>query len=232
LNLVKFESACRIQLPHNAFLKLFYKSFKFIRPKVSVKCGDYELLGQHRAKRHEKLTEVAGPHKSILQCNKVSSSSIASTIGHDRVVSSDPTSTPHSSLNGFSYFVHFILYILPLPRSVLSVHGRSERNLHLLTNSMELSPLCSHSRTSQHFMKPEGSLPCSQEPSTGPCPEPHQSKPHPTIPSYLSKILRTLHVPNLISIFFRLGRLSMESVQVRGFLRIFVTSLFFTVRSC
>jgi hypothetical protein len=28
--------------------------------------------------------------------------------------------------------------------------------------------LCSHSRTSQHFTEPEGSLPCSQEPSTGP----------------------------------------------------------------
>jgi hypothetical protein len=28
--------------------------------------------------------------------------------------------------------------------------------------------LCSYSRTSQHFMEPEGSLPCSQERSTGP----------------------------------------------------------------
>jgi hypothetical protein len=28
--------------------------------------------------------------------------------------------------------------------------------------------LCSHSRTSQHFMEPEGSLPCPQQPSTGP----------------------------------------------------------------
>jgi hypothetical protein len=46
-----------------------------------------------------------------------------------------------------------------------------------------------------------------------------------TIPSYLSKI-------RFISIFFRLGRLSKESVQVRGSLNIFVTSLFFTVRSC
>jgi hypothetical protein len=45
-------------------------------------------------------------------------------------------------------------------------------------------------------------------------------------------ILLTFQVPNLISIFFRLGRLSKESVQVRGFLWSFVTSLFFTVRTC
>jgi hypothetical protein len=32
--------------------------------------------------------------------------------------------------------------------------------------------LCSYSRTSQHFMEPEGSSPYSQEPSTGPYPEP------------------------------------------------------------
>jgi hypothetical protein len=38
--------------------------------------------------------------------------------------------------------------------------------------------------------------------------------------------LLTFDVPNLISIFFRLGRLSKESVQVRGFLWSFVTSLF------
>jgi hypothetical protein len=38
--------------------------------------------------------------------------------------------------------------------------------------------LCSHSRTSQRFMEPEGSLPPSEEPSTGPYPEPDRSNPH------------------------------------------------------
>jgi hypothetical protein len=42
--------------------------------------------------------------------------------------------------------------------------------------------LCSPSRTPQHFMEPEGSIPCSQEPSTGPYPEPYQSNPlHPIL---------------------------------------------------
>jgi hypothetical protein len=39
--------------------------------------------------------------------------------------------------------------------------------------------LCSYSRNSQHFMEPEGPLPCSQEP-TGPYHEQDQSNPYPS----------------------------------------------------
>jgi hypothetical protein len=67
------------------------------------------------------------------------------------------------------------------------------RGLQILKNGLLLTygaepflrgcQLCSHSRTSQHFMEPEVSLPCSQESSTGPYPEPDRS-----IQSYSSKI--------------------------------------------
>jgi hypothetical protein len=41
---------------------------------------------------------------------------------------------------------------------------------------------CSPSKTSQHFMEPEGSIPFSQESSTGPYPESYQSNPlHPIL---------------------------------------------------
>jgi hypothetical protein len=44
------------------------------------------------------------------------------------------------------------------------------------------SQICSYSRTSQHFMGPEG----SQEPFTGPYPEPYQSNQyHPILRVYL-----------------------------------------------
>jgi hypothetical protein len=51
-----------------------------------------------------------------------------------------------------------------------------------LTNSMELSSCeaSSHSaaQESQHFMEPGGSLPCSQESTTGRCTEPDESSPY------------------------------------------------------
>jgi hypothetical protein len=61
--------------------------------------------------------------------------------------------------------------------------------LHSLTHGakpfLRSCQLCSYSRSSQRFMEPEGSLPCSQEPSTGPHSEPDQSNSYHPI---LSKI--------------------------------------------
>jgi hypothetical protein len=62
-----------------------------------------------------------------------------------------------------------------------------------LTNFMELSPpweaanFASYLRTSQHFMETERSLPCSQEPSTGPYPQPD-------LPSLYQLILSKIHL--------------------------------------
>jgi hypothetical protein len=58
--------------------------------------------------------------------------------------------------------------------------------------------LCSHSGTSQHFKEPESSSPCSQEPSTGPYPEPVRSSPYHPILS-LSKI--HFNTPTYVFVF-------------------------------
>jgi hypothetical protein len=77
-----------------------------------------------------------------------------------------------------------------------------------LTHGAELflrsCQLCIHSRTSQYFMGPEGSLPCSQELSTGPYPEPHQSNPTCISPRSI-QILSTHLRLGLPSGFFRSG---------------------------
>jgi hypothetical protein len=49
--------------------------------------------------------------------------------------------------------------------------------------------LCSYSRIFQHFMEPEGSLLCSQEPSTDPYPKPDQSSPYLPVLSKIHLIL-------------------------------------------
>jgi hypothetical protein len=55
--------------------------------------------------------------------------------------------------------------------------------------------LCSLSRTSQEFKEPEGSLPCSQEPSTGPHPQPDRSSSYHHIPSLLrSSLILSTHL--------------------------------------
>jgi hypothetical protein len=80
------------------------------------------------------------------------------------------------------------------------LHTR-HRQKYIKTNSMGQSPFSgagSHS-SSQEILRllPEGSLPCSQEPITGPYPEPDESSPrppHPTAPRTMLILFSYLHV--------------------------------------
>jgi hypothetical protein len=107
----------------------------------------------------------------------------------------------------------------------------------VLSPSWEAANCAAIQEIPNNCKEPEGSSPCSQQPSTGSYPEPVRSI-H-TIPSYLSKIdFNIVHPPtswsSKWSLSFwlshqRLDPLSNESVHIRGFLWIFVT---ITVRSC
>jgi hypothetical protein len=72
---------------------------------------------------------------------------------------------------------HKLKYVETLPVSKLT--PRSRIPLENLTVAQLVKEF-------PHFMETEGSVPCSQEPSTGPCPEPDEPNPHPV--SYFSKI--------------------------------------------
>jgi hypothetical protein len=54
--------------------------------------------------------------------------------------------------------------------------------------------LQSYSRNSQSSMETEVSLPCSQEPSTGPFPEPHKSSPYQSILFQISILILSTHI--------------------------------------
>jgi hypothetical protein len=75
----------------------------------------------------------------------------------------------HNSIDLFLHFIHiYCIYIL--------TYGAEP--------FLRSFQLCSHSGTSQHFKEPEGSSPCSQDPSIGPYPEPDRSNPYHIILPY------------------------------------------------
>jgi hypothetical protein len=65
-------------------------------------------------------------------------------------------------------------------------------------------------------MEPEGSIPCSQEPSTGPYPESYPTNPLHSIPSYLSKI-------HFIQIKYILTFYGLKCIKILCFKSIFLT---------
>jgi hypothetical protein len=66
--------------------------------------------------------------------------------------------------------------------------------------------LLSHSRISPHFTAPEGSLPCSQQLSTGPYPKPDQSSTyHPILSLYDPFIMNPQLRLGLLSVLFPSG---------------------------
>jgi hypothetical protein len=81
---------------------------------------------------------------------------------------------------------------IPVSPVLITAQGRWGGSVYTATSFLTLltyrtepflrsRPLRGYSRTSQHFIEPEGSLRCSQQPSTGPCPPPDRSS---SIPSH------------------------------------------------
>jgi hypothetical protein len=60
---------------------------------------------------------------------------------------------------------------------------------------------CSHSRSSQHFMEPEGSLPHSQELSNCPYPDPDDSTQQPPLPILALQDSSEYYPPTYVLVF-------------------------------
>jgi hypothetical protein len=115
---------------------------------------------------------------------------------------------PNAKINSFNYYKtaisflhrrHFCNCWLKRNNSYLMLlwivitHSLTHSLTHGAEPFLRSCQLCSYWIASQRFMEPEGSLPCSQEPSTGLHSEPDQSNPYHPI---LSEIhFNTVHPP-------------------------------------
>ena len=98
--------------------------------------------------------------------------------------------TAYSSTDIYNYFL-----ILDFHPPLLPWHNSLEQSTSWKADGS--------SRTFQHFMEPDGSLPCAQKPDTSANPEPNQSTPHSSHPiswrsisllsSHLCLALRSVH---------------------------------------
>jgi hypothetical protein len=86
--------------------------------------------------------------------------------------------------SGFTRSTCIVMHLL-LSTYILPLVLFCRKQLHVAEPFLRSRQSLNYSRNSQHFMEPEASLPCSQEPATGPCREPDESSSH---SSYFFKI--------------------------------------------